>query len=52
MKKLSREEMKNVMGGNLPKQDTYKCCVGSSTTDCGDCNPHPNCLVTATQVKC
>jgi len=50
---LSRDEMKNVMGGNLPKpQDFYMCCIGTSTTDCGSCSPHVNCTSIATQVKC
>ena len=55
MKKLSREEMKNVMGGYFPKEDTYRCCVGTSTTDCAalnTCTPHTSCTAGNNAVKC
>ena len=34
MQKLTREQMKNVMGGYAPKEGTSKCCVGNECTDC------------------
>ena len=52
-KQMSNEDMKQIVGGILPKiEDPYKCCVGTSTTDCGSCSVHPNCVSGATAVKC
>ena len=49
MKKLSRNEMKKVMGGNPPTA-TYKCCLKSG--DCGSCSPDPTCASNATMYTC
>ena len=54
--KLGRAEMKNVMAGRFGwsgGEETYKCCVRGSTTDCGNsCTPHPNCTSNAEAIKC
>lgn len=52
MKKLSREEMRKVMGGSndaVPGEATYKCCIGN---ECTSCSPHPQCGPDAKQYTC
>ena len=51
MKILSRDEMKNVMGGfaEPPGDGTYKCCIGE---ECTSCSEHPQCGALATKSKC
>ena len=55
---MTKNDMKQVLGGVKTVgggggEETYKCCVIGSTTDCGNsCSPHPNCTSNATQVKC
>ncbi len=55
MKKLSRDEMKNVMGGvdeaigEIGGTDKYKCCIG---TECTACYGWVSCSSGATQSTC
>lgn len=57
-KQMTKNDMKQVLGGVKTVgggggEETYKCCVIGSTTDCGNsCSPHPNCKSNAEQVKC
>ncbi len=53
MKKLSRDEMKKVMGGGneAPPEGTSKCCVGTECTACVH-DGGIDCAVGATRVVC
>ena len=46
MKKLSRDEMKKVMGGNAPDKKYTRCCIG---TECTSCSDHSQCGSQATE---
>lgn len=50
MKKLSRDEMKKVFGGNEPTNIYYQCCLGSG--DCTGCYAVIECSNGATKRTC
>ena len=55
MKELTRDQMKNVKGGEVdPFTQGNKCCWTNDMTNCSACQPGgaPTCIAGATAVAC